>query len=203
MPLRCAGVLGEDVEDHRGAVQGGAPQQPLQIELLGRAEFVVEHHRVAVHALGQGPDLVSLALAHEGGGVGGSPALADPLDSIRAGGVHEQAQLVKGRFRGGGVPTRPDHADQHDPLPEGPINETGAVAAELAKPAPVRVGLAGAGALDVACVLGAVGARGLAVGLEVARLLGFAGALGSVVCPVAALASRVVAPRRRPCRVSH
>jgi hypothetical protein len=34
--LGGAGVLGEDVEDHRGAVDGGTPQDLLEVPLLGR-----------------------------------------------------------------------------------------------------------------------------------------------------------------------
>ncbi len=37
LALLAVGVLGEDVEDHRGAVDRRAAQQLLQVELLGRA----------------------------------------------------------------------------------------------------------------------------------------------------------------------
>ena len=37
LALLAVGVLGEDVEDHRGAVDGGAAEQLLEVELLGRA----------------------------------------------------------------------------------------------------------------------------------------------------------------------
>ena len=37
LALLAVGVLGEDVEDHRGAVDGRAPEQLLEVELLGRA----------------------------------------------------------------------------------------------------------------------------------------------------------------------
>jgi hypothetical protein len=49
LALEGVGILGEDVEDHRRAVDGGAAQDLLQIALLGRAQLVVEHHRVRVH----------------------------------------------------------------------------------------------------------------------------------------------------------
>ena len=48
LALVAVGVLGEDVEDHRGAVDRRAPEQLLQVELLGRGQLVVEDHRVAV-----------------------------------------------------------------------------------------------------------------------------------------------------------
>ena len=37
LALLAVGVLGEDVEDHRGAVDGGAPEELLEVALLGRA----------------------------------------------------------------------------------------------------------------------------------------------------------------------
>ena len=48
LALEAVGVLGEDVEDHRGAVDGGAAEQLLQVALLGRRELVVEHDGVGV-----------------------------------------------------------------------------------------------------------------------------------------------------------
>ena len=46
--LGGAGVLGEDVEDHRGAVDGRPAEDLLQVALLGRGELVVEDHGVGV-----------------------------------------------------------------------------------------------------------------------------------------------------------
>ena len=37
LALLAVGVLGEDVEDHRGAVDGRAAEQLLEVALLGRA----------------------------------------------------------------------------------------------------------------------------------------------------------------------
>ena len=37
LALLGVGVLGEDVEDHRGAVDGGAAEDLLEVALLGRA----------------------------------------------------------------------------------------------------------------------------------------------------------------------
>ena len=48
LALGAAGVLGEDVEDHRGPVDGGAPEQLLQVAVLRRGQVVVEHDRVRV-----------------------------------------------------------------------------------------------------------------------------------------------------------
>ena len=50
LPSGRAGVLGEDVQDHRGAVDRGASEDLLQVALLGRREVVFEDHRVRVDA---------------------------------------------------------------------------------------------------------------------------------------------------------
>ncbi len=51
LALLGRGVLGEDVEDHRRAVDGGAAEQLLQVAALGRRELVVEHDGVGVDLL--------------------------------------------------------------------------------------------------------------------------------------------------------
>ena len=48
LALLGPGVLGEDVEDHRGAVDGGAPEDLLQVPRLGRRQLVVEDDGVGV-----------------------------------------------------------------------------------------------------------------------------------------------------------
>ena len=70
--LGAAGVLGEDVEDHRGAVDGRPPEDLLQVALLGRRELVVEDHGVGVDRQRERRQLLRLAPADVGGRVGGS-----------------------------------------------------------------------------------------------------------------------------------
>ena len=70
-----ARVLGEDVEDHVGAIDGRAPEDLLEVALLRRRQFVVEHDRVGVDGLGQLVQLVGLALADVGRGIGRVAAL--------------------------------------------------------------------------------------------------------------------------------
>ena len=53
--LGGAGVLGEDVEDHGRAVDGGTAEDLLQVALLRRREVVVEHDRVGVDLEAQLP----------------------------------------------------------------------------------------------------------------------------------------------------
>jgi hypothetical protein len=83
-------VLGEDVEDHRGAVERGATEQLLQVELLRRRQLVVEHHGVGVDREAQLAQLLDLALADEPGVVGCVATLHQAAGFVGAGGVDEQ-----------------------------------------------------------------------------------------------------------------
>ena len=48
LALLGARVLGEDVEDHGGAVDGRAPKDLLEVAALRGRQLVVEHNRVGV-----------------------------------------------------------------------------------------------------------------------------------------------------------
>src|SRR5581483_578228 len=122
-PFLGAGVLGEDVEDHRRAVDGGAAEQLLEVAALGRAELVVEHHGVRVDLEGHLAELVGLALADVGRGVGAVAALENSLGDVRTRGVDEQGELVE---MGLGVVHRLGRdrdPHEHDALAYGPLNE--------------------------------------------------------------------------------
>ncbi len=137
LALLAGGVLGEDVEDHRGAVDGGAAEGLLEVVLLGRAQLVVEHDGVAVDRLGQVAQLGDLALADVGGRLRARATLDDAADDVGAGRVDQQLQLVEA---GLGVLVergRQGHADEEDLLPEGPLDERARRAAELAEGAAV------------------------------------------------------------------
>ena len=75
MPSWLCGVLGEDVEDQRDAVDDVDLEQLLQVALLGGRQLVVEDDDVDVERLGQLAQLLGLALADVGGGVGRVPPL--------------------------------------------------------------------------------------------------------------------------------
>ena len=68
-PSERVGVLGEDVEDHGGAIDGGAPEQTFQVVLLCWGQLVVEHDGVGVDGEAQLVQLLGLALADEPGAV--------------------------------------------------------------------------------------------------------------------------------------
>ena len=123
LALHAGCVLGEDVEDHRGAVDGRATEQLLEVELLGRRELVVEHDGVAVGEEGELLELLCLALADVGGRIGRPAPLHDAGDLVGPGGVDERAELVEPAFGLLGVVRGQGHADEHDLLPEGPFDQ--------------------------------------------------------------------------------
>ena len=100
LALLAVGVLGEDVEDHRGAVDGRAAEDLLEVALLRGRELVVEDDRVGVDRLERDlAELLGLALADVGGRVGRGAALHDARDHVGAGGVDELARARRGRPR--------------------------------------------------------------------------------------------------------
>ena len=137
LALLAAGVLGKDVENHRGAVDGGATEDLLQVELLGRAQLVVEHHGVGVELLAHLQDLVDLALADVGGRIRRAAALDQPSHLVGPGGVDELGQLVQAGVGAGRVGPSQGDAHQHDLLPEGPLDERARLPAVGSEPASV------------------------------------------------------------------
>ncbi len=95
LALGAAGVLGEDVEDHRGAVDGGAAEDLLEVPLLGRRQLVVEDDRVRVERAAQRGDLLRLPPTDEGGRVGRVAPLHHAPDHVGAGAVDQLGQLVE------------------------------------------------------------------------------------------------------------
>jgi hypothetical protein len=116
------GVLGEDVEDEGGAVDGRPPQDLLQVAALGRRQLVVEDHGVGVDDVGDVAQLLGLALADEGGRIGLVPALEDALGLIGAGGVGQGGQLLQRRLGLVDTHRRDGHPDQHHRLPAVPLD---------------------------------------------------------------------------------
>ncbi len=63
-------ALGENVQDQPGAVDHAPLQEPLQVAFLHRGQGMVDQHQVGTGGVGHGLDLVQLAAADQGGGVG-------------------------------------------------------------------------------------------------------------------------------------
>src|SRR5205807_2046237 len=70
LPVGGVGVVGEDVEDHRGAIDHGDAQRLLQGALLAGGELVVAGHEVRVRVGDRRPQLAHLARAHVAVGMG-------------------------------------------------------------------------------------------------------------------------------------
>ena len=134
LALAALGVLREDVQDQRGAVDHLDLDHALKAAQLARAELAVADHRVRA---GRGHDpgeLVRLARAHVGGGVDPAPALDQAVEHHGARGLGEPAELRQGVLRAGQRALGP-HADQHDALEaQGPVLNLGDVGELGGKP---------------------------------------------------------------------
>ena len=94
---------GEDVEDQLGPVDHAAAELELEVLPLRGAELVVEDEHGRVLLLGEELQLVELALAHVGGGIGTVDVLRELADDDGAGGVGQALELARGaRSRDGG-----------------------------------------------------------------------------------------------------
>ena len=123
LALGGARVLGEDVEDHRGAVDGRAAEELLQVALLGRGSAPRRRRRCRRRAPAQRGDLGGLAPADERRRVGRVAALHDPAHDVGAGAVDQLGQLVELLVDQLGGPAGKDDADEDDPLPERALDE--------------------------------------------------------------------------------
>jgi hypothetical protein len=100
--LAGAGVLGEDVQDQRGAIENNdvvAVEGFLQLALVARRKLVVEDDHIEVQRALPGLQLLHLAGADEGLGVGGVQRLRRLADHVQAGGLTEQGQLRERGFK--------------------------------------------------------------------------------------------------------
>ena len=108
-------VLGEDVEDQRGAVDDLDLDAVLEVPQLAGRELAVADHRVRAGRLDDLAQPVDLAAADVRRRVGLLAALVERVEHLGAGGLGEQGELghrVLGVLDGAFGP----HADQHDPL---------------------------------------------------------------------------------------
>ena len=124
LALGAAGVLGEDVEDHRGAVDGGAPEELLQVAVLGRRQLVVEDDGVGVEARAPAPRSPPPCLGRRTWPDRERRAAVRPRPTTSApGAVDELGQLVELRVDPLGGQAGEDDADQDDALPERALDE--------------------------------------------------------------------------------
>ena len=115
LALAGLGVLGEDVEDQRGAVHHLDLDHVLQVDQLGRGQLPVADHRVGAGLGDDVAQLLGLAGADVGGRVGLVAALGHALEHLGTRGLGQRRELaqrgvgVRGRARG-------PHAHQDDPF---------------------------------------------------------------------------------------
>jgi hypothetical protein len=108
-------VLGEDVEDQRGAVHDLDLGAVLQVPQLAGCELAVADDRVGAGGVGDVAQLVDLAAADVGGRVGLRATLHERVEHLGAGCLGEQLELgervlgVLGRAFG-------PHAHEHHAL---------------------------------------------------------------------------------------
>jgi hypothetical protein len=93
--LAGVGVLGEDIEDQRGAVEDLDPvaQRPLQLPLVTGGELVVEDDHVGGSLVRPLDQLLHLAQADEGGRVDALPPLHHLAQHIDPGRVGQLGQF--------------------------------------------------------------------------------------------------------------
>ena len=113
----AGGVEGEYVEDERHPVDDVDLEDLLEVALLHRAEFAVDHDEIDVERFADPGQLGGLALADIGRRVGVSAALHRTLHRVRAGGVDQPFHLVERRFHLVGVAVGRDQRDQQGALP--------------------------------------------------------------------------------------
>ena len=95
LALGGLGALGEDVQNQRRAVDDLHAQRVFQIPLLRAGQLVVEDGQIDLHGLTGEGQLLGLAAADVGGGVGLLAILQHPGDDHRAGGLGQTRQLVQ------------------------------------------------------------------------------------------------------------
>jgi len=108
-------MLAEDVEDDSGAVDDLDLDDVLERTPLAWGELAVDDHSVGAGCRDDATQLLGLALAEIGAGVGVRPALEQPVEDYRSGGFGEGEQLAHGVFGLDDEALAVD-ADQHDAL---------------------------------------------------------------------------------------
>ena len=115
LALPALRVLGEDVEDQRGAVDDLDLDDVLEGAALARRELGVADDGVGALGDDDVAQLDGLALAEVGGGVGVRPALDDTGEHLGPGGLGERGELAHRVLGVVGGALAPD-GGEHDPL---------------------------------------------------------------------------------------
>ncbi len=125
LALGRVGVVGEDVEDHRGAVDHRHAERRLEVALLARRQLVVAGDQVGVAGGDLGLQLVELAAADVAVGVGLLALLHGLAGGRDAGGAQQLLQLGE-RIA---LLAAAGDADRQRPLARPRVGDAGAVGA--------------------------------------------------------------------------
>ena len=127
LALSAAGVLGEDIQDQRGAVDDLDLHHFLQCVQLRRAELAIADHRVGT---GRGDDVAQLdglTGADIGCRIGFVAPLNDALQDFRAGGLGQGGKFGKAGVGVGGGSVHPHPHQDHTFQPQLPVFDLGDV----------------------------------------------------------------------------
>jgi hypothetical protein len=127
LALAGLGVLGEDVQDQRGPVHDLDLDHLFEVGQLGRGELAVADHRVRAGLHDDVAQLLGLAGADVGGGVGPVPALDQRVQDHRARGLGQGGQLAQGCLGVRGGARRPDAHQDHALEAQLPVLDLGDV----------------------------------------------------------------------------
>ena len=116
LALARAGALGEDVENQRGAIEDFALENLFKVAALGRAEFLVEHHRVHLGLFALLRELARLAGADERRGVDPVEPLGAASGDLPTRRADQFLQLVERLADAPRILALELHADDEDPL---------------------------------------------------------------------------------------
>jgi len=156
-------VLGEDVQDERGAVDDLHLGALLQVSQLRRGELAVADHRVGAGGQHGRPQVIHLAAADVGRRIGSAAALDQPFEHLRAGRLGQGRQLCEGVL---GVLLRAlgPHSDQNDPLQSelavldlGDVGQLGGEAGDPPQRLPLRQFDLAGGAVELVALVGKEG----------------------------------------------
>ncbi len=150
------GVLGEDVQDQRGAVDDLDLDHVLQRATLAGLEFVVDDHGVGAHGLDDVAQLDGLALADVRGGVGVGAALQHAVEHLGARGFGQGGEFAQRHLGLGGRAAHPLAHEHHLLEAQLPVLDLGDVL-ELGGHADAAQALAELAFHLVAVVVGAPG----------------------------------------------
>src|SRR5699024_2638980 len=135
-------VLGEDVEDERGAIDDLHLHYGFEPAALGRSEFGVNDDGVGAGSGDEIGELPGLSRSQVRGRIGGVASLEHPVEHGRAGGLGKGCELVEGTLRRLGRAGGEDPGEDHPFEAELPVLHFVSTVsfAAVASPAPERGG---------------------------------------------------------------